>query len=158
MNNSILNTDGNSQSYGLLEPSAKVEYAMLALLELAINHGVTLTINDIAAKQPIPERYLEQILTQLRRAGIVQSQRGSKGGFLLVREPWEISLLEIVSLVEGERNEKRNANVLTIEKTLVWEIWERANIASVEVLGRYTLQDLCQEREIRSQNNPMYYI
>lgn len=158
MNNSILNTDGNSQSYGLLELSAKVEYAMLALLELAINHGVTLTINDIAAKQPIPERYLEQILTQLRRAGVVQSQRGSKGGFLLVREPWEISLLEIVSLVEGERNEKRNANVLTIEKTLVWEIWERANIASVEVLGRYTLQDLCQEREIRSQNNPMYYI
>jgi bacteriorhodopsin len=51
MNNSILNTDGNSQSYGLLELSAKVEYAMLALLELAINHGVTLTINDIAAKQ-----------------------------------------------------------------------------------------------------------
>ncbi len=113
MNNSILNTDGNSQSYGLLELSAKVEYALLALLELAINHGkkVTLTINDIAAKQPIPERYLEQILTQLRRAGIVQSQRGSKGGFLLVREPWEISLLEIVSLIEGERNEKRNANV-----------------------------------------------
>jgi bacteriorhodopsin len=53
MNNNILNTDGNSQSYGLLELSAKVEYAMLALLELAINHGkkVTLTINDIAAKQ-----------------------------------------------------------------------------------------------------------
>jgi len=160
MNNSILNNNENSQSYGLLELSAKVEYALLALLELAINHGkkVTLTINDIAAKQPIPERYLEQILTQLRRAGVVQSQRGSKGGFLLVREPWEISLLEIVSLIEGERNEKRNANVLTIEKTLVWEIWERANTASVEVLGRYTLQDLCQEREIRSQENPMYYI
>ncbi len=58
-------------------------------------------MNEITAKQPIPERYLEQILTNLRRAGVVQSQRGSKGGFLLVREPWQITLLEIVTMVEG---------------------------------------------------------
>ncbi len=67
-----------------------MEYALLALLELATHHDkkVPLTMNEIAAKQPIPERYLEQILTNLRRAGVVQSERGSKDGFLLVREPW----------------------------------------------------------------------
>jgi Rrf2 family protein len=77
MYSSILNTDLNSQSYALLDLSAKVEYALLALLELASHHDkkVTLTMSEIAAKQPIPERYLEQILTQLRRAGVVQSQR-----------------------------------------------------------------------------------
>jgi Rrf2 family protein len=160
MYSSILNTDLNSASYALLDLSAKVEYALLALLELASHHDqkVPLTMNEIVAKQPIPERYLEQILTQLRRAGVVQSQRGSKGGFILVREPWQITLLEIVTLVEGERKEKENSETPTIEKTLVREVWEQANVASTEVLRSYTLQDLCQEKETRAQNNPMYYI
>jgi len=160
MYSSIQNTDLNSQNYALLDLSAKVEYALLALLELAKNHDkkVPLTMNEIAAKQPIPERYLEQILTQVRRAGLVQSQRGSKGGFLLMREPWQITLLEIVTLVEGERKEKENSETPTIEKTLVLEIWEQANAASIEVLRGYTLQHLCQETETRSQKNPMYYI
>lgn len=115
-------------------------------------------MSEIAAKQPIPERYLEQILTNLRRAGVVQSQRGSKGGFILVREPWQITLLEIVTLVEGERKEKDTSESPTLERTLVYEIWEQANAGAIEVLGRYTLQDLCQEREIRAQQSPMYYI
>ena len=72
MYSSILNTDLNSQNYALLDLSAKVEYALLALLELASHHDkkVPLTMSEIAAKQPIPERYLEQILTQVRRAGL----------------------------------------------------------------------------------------
>lgn len=115
-------------------------------------------MSEIVAKQPIPERYLEQILTNLRRAGVVQSQRGSKGGFVLVREPWQITILEIVTLVEGERKEKDTSNSPTLEKTLVYEVWEKANAASIEVLGRYTLQDLCEERETRAQDSPMYYI
>jgi Rrf2 family protein len=160
MYSSILNTDLNSQNYALLDLSAKVEYALLALLELASHHDkkVPLTMSEIAAKQFIPERYLEQILTQVRRAGLVQSQRGSKGGFVLIREPWQITLLEIVTLVVGERKEKENSETPTIEKTLVLEIWEKANATAIEVLRSYTLQDLCQEREIRAQNNPMYYI
>nr|MDZ8097595.1 Rrf2 family transcriptional regulator [Nostoc sp. DedSLP01] len=150
----------NTQNYSLLDLSSKVEYALLALLELASHHGkkVPLTMSEITAKQPIPERYLEQILTNLRRAGVVQSQRGSKGGFVLVREPWQITLLEIVTLVEGERKEKDTSGSVTLERTLVYEIWEQANAAAIEVLGRQTLQDLCQEREIRAQQSPMYYI
>lgn len=137
-----------------------MEYALLALLELATHHGkkVPLTMGEITAKQPIPERYLEQILTNLRRAGVVQSQRGSKGGFVLVREPWQITLLEIVTLVEGERKDKDVSESPTLERSLVYEIWDKANAASVEVLSRYTLQDLCQERETRAQQSPMYYI
>lgn len=115
-------------------------------------------MSEITTKQPIPERYLEQILTSLRRAGVVQSQRGSKGGFLLTREPWQITLLEIVTLVEGERKEKGNSNPPTLEKSLIYEIWEQANTAAVEVLRGYTLQDLYQEREARAQQSPMYYI
>lgn len=150
----------NSQNYSLLDLSSKVEYALLALIELASHHNkkVPLTMSEITAKQPIPERYLEQILTNLRRAGVVQSQRGSKGGFILVREPWQITLLEIVTLVEGERKEKDSSAAPTLEKSLVLEIWEKANAAAVEVLNSYTLQELCQQREARAQQSPMYYI
>ncbi len=115
-------------------------------------------MSEITAKQPIPERYLEQILTSLRRAGVIKSQRGSKGGFILVREPWQITLLEIVTLVEGERKQKEYSEPPTVEKNLVQDIWQKANTAAVEVLGGYTLQDMCQERESRTQQNPMYYI
>lgn len=160
LNRSIKSTNLNSQNYALLDLSSKVEYALLALLELASHHGkkVPLTMSEITAKQPIPERYLEQILTNLRRAGVVQSQRGSKGGFVLVREPWQITLLEIVTLVEGERKEKETSDPPTLERSLILEVWDRANTASVEVLRSYTLQDLCQEREVRAQQSPMYYI
>ena len=159
-NSSILSTDLNSQNYTLLDLSSKVEYALLALLELASNKGkrAPLTMSEITAKQPIPERYLEQILTNLRRAGVVQSHRGSRGGFVLVREPWQITLLEIVTLVEGERKERGSSVTPTLERNLVHEIWEQANIASIEVLRSYTLQDLCQQREARLQQGPMYYI
>jgi Rrf2 family protein len=150
----------NSQNYALLDLSSKVEYALLALLELASNKGnrKPLTISEITAKQPIPERYLEQILTSLRRAGVVQSYRGSRGGFILAREPWQITLLEIVSYVEGETKQRQSPIAPTMERDLVHEIWEQANTACVEVLRSYTLQDLCQQREERLQHGPMYYI
>jgi Rrf2 family protein len=150
----------NSPNYALLDLSSKVEYALLALLQLAIHHDkkVPLTMSKITAKQPIPERYLEQILTSLQRAGVVKSQRGSRGGFLLVREPWQITLLEIVTFVEGDRKPKESSEPPTLEKNLVQNIWLQANNAAVEVLRSYTLQDMCQERDQKTQQNPMYYI
>ncbi|MBR8835739.1 MAG: Rrf2 family transcriptional regulator [Stigonema ocellatum SAG 48.90 = DSM 106950] len=155
-----MSRDLNSQNYALLDLSSKVEYALLALLELASHKGkkAPLTMSEITTKQPIPERYLEQILASLRRAGMVQSHRGSRGGFVLVREPWQITLLEIVTLVEGEKKDRESSETITLERDLVREVWDKANTASVEILKGYTLQDLCQERETRMQQEPMYYI
>lgn len=109
-------------------------------------------------KQPIPDRYLEQILASLRRAGLVKSQRGSRGGFVLAREPWQITLLEIVTLMEGERTEGEHVASTTPEKDLIYEIWDEANAACTKVLKHYTLQDLCEQLETRRQESPMYYI
>lgn len=156
-----MSTELNSQNYALLDLSSKVEYALLALLELACHKEkkipIPLTMSEITAKQTIPERYLEQILSSLRRGGVVQSQRGSRGGFTLAREPSQITLLEIVISVEGEKKE-RTMEPATLERNLVYEIWEKANAASIEVLGQYTLQDLCQQREAYMHQSLMYYI
>ena len=147
----------------LVELSSRLQYALLALVELA-NHSSQsepLRISQITARQPIPDRYLEQILTNLRRDGIVQSHRGAKGGYILAREAWKITLLEIIYSVngsggkpqEGERSESP-----TLEKDVVDEIWQQATESVKAVLGRYTLQDLCQRCNDSRQINPMYYI
>jgi Rrf2 family protein len=150
----------NKRNYAFLELSSKVEYALLALLELASNppDSAPLTISQITAKQPIPDRYLEQILTGLRRNGLVQSQRGVKGGYVLTRKPWQITLLEIVASLEGEGKEKDQSESATVEKEVVLEVWRQASDASQAVLSRYTLQDLCQRRDACQHKNPMYYI
>jgi len=104
-----------------VELSSRVEYALLALLELASHHpkDSPLTVNEITAFQEIPERYLDQILAVLRRAGIVQSLRGAKGGYLLAKEPWQITLLEVFSTLEGDGSgqAKKVSESATIEKT-----------------------------------------
>jgi Rrf2 family protein len=160
MNSGMMSGIFKKQNYALLDLSAKVEYALLALLELANHyvHKTPVTMSDISAKHPIPERYLEQILTSLRRAGVVQSQRGSKGGFVLAREPRQLTLLEVVTMLDGEQKEKEYLSEDTLEKNLVLNIWQQADLAAQAVLSQYTIQDLCEQREARLQKSQMYYI
>ena len=84
--------------------TSKGEYALKALIELAIDHdrGNTVTlINDVARRKKIPQKYLEQILLSLKNAGILVSKRGVGGGYSLSRSPENISLGEIIRAVEG---------------------------------------------------------
>lgn len=150
----------NSPNYILLELPSKVEYALLALLEMAsqTDPKKPLTVGEISAKQPIPERYLEQILATLRRGGLLKSQRGSRGGYILARSPREITLLEIVSLIEGSSHIQEPSALPTIEMKLVQESWQQANLAAQSILDQSTLYDLCKQREAHIQQNLMYYI
>lgn len=145
-----------------MELSCKCEYALLALLELATqyNEGEPLQIRQIAAQQNIPDRYLEQLLATLRRGGLVKSQRGAKGGYILARDPWKITLLEVFGCLEGldTRSSEDEVNPKTVESTVVQEIWQEARQAANLVLQKYTLQDLCEQLAAKRQMDIMYYI
>ncbi len=145
-----------------MELSCKSEYAILALLEMAAHYesGEPLQIRQIAAQQHIPDRYLEQLLATLRRGGIVKSQRGSKGGYLLTREPRKIILFEILECLEGSeaRTGEENVNSKTVDSSVIEEIWQEASRAANSVLQKYTLQDLCEKRDSLRQLDIMYYI
>jgi Rrf2 family transcriptional regulator, cysteine metabolism repressor len=145
-----------------VELSSRVEYALLALIELAdcCNIEKSLKISEIAARHSLPERYLEQILSTLRREGIVKSVRGAKGGYLLVKEPRQISLQEVIAVIEGERkpNEGEDESGLTPEKMVINEVWQQANETTKAFFHGYTIQDLCQQRDTLRQENTMYYI
>ncbi len=144
-----------------MELSCKSEYALLALLELAAHYqsGEPLQIRQIAARQSIPDRYLEQLLASLRRHGLVRSQRGAKGGYLLARGPWQITLLEIVDCIEGlDTQAESHHSKATPEKVVVWETWQEAYQAANAVLQGYSLQDLAERRDAKQQLDIMYYI
>jgi Rrf2 family protein len=142
-----------------MELSSKVEYALIALLELAIHYDQSepIQIRQIAERQSIPDRYLEQVFAVLRHAGIVRSQRGNKGGYLLAREPWQITLLEVFSCLEDSKTGSARDG-LSINQVIVREIWQQSQQSARTILRQHTLRDLCQQRDIRQRISSMYYI
>jgi Rrf2 family protein len=83
--------------------SAKTEYACIAVLELATSYGSgePVRIGKIAESHGIPPRFLVQILLQLKGAGLVSSTRGASGGYELIRDPADITLGEVIGVIEG---------------------------------------------------------
>ncbi len=82
--------------------SKKSEYACLALIDLSENIDKDLVKSgDIAVRKKIPKKYLEQILLLLKRLGYIRSKRGAEGGYKLARDPAEISVAEIIRLMDG---------------------------------------------------------
>jgi len=144
-----------------VELSCKTQYALLALLELARNYQTQepMQIRQIAEKQDISDRYLEQLLARLRRGGLVKSQRGAKGGYLLAREPWNITLLDLVKCLEGSEAPHQNSPILyTSEQAVVQEVWQEIDKQVKAQLQTYDLQTLSEQRNKKQQVNLMYYI
>ncbi|WP_404406691.1 RrF2 family transcriptional regulator [Pelagibacterium halotolerans] len=82
--------------------SQKSRYALRALVALTrAGHGNSLMISEIAVDQDIPKKFLEQILLELKRNGIVMSKRGKSGGYLLLKEPADISFGEVLRIIDG---------------------------------------------------------
>jgi len=159
-NRSILKGTAINLSF-IVDLSCKSEYALLALLELSDYYakGEPLQIRQIASQQSIPDRYLEQLLATLRRAGLVKSQRGARGGYLLVREPWNITLYDVVSCIEGFDAQAETAKTPgTPEALVVQDVWGEVRQAAEAVLQKHTLQDLVDRRNAKQQVDIMYYI
>jgi Rrf2 family protein len=120
-----------------------------ALTELARTGGsAPVPIGEIAKRRDIPVQFLEGLFATLRRAGILQSQRGVKGGYSFARPPEEITVLEVVEALEGR---------LDGEAASAGELWEEAVAAVRGVLGGATIADVAQ-RESRAAGAAMYYI
>jgi Rrf2 family protein len=145
-----------------VELSYKSQYAILALLELAVHYheDKPRQSRQIAEQYNIPDRYLEQLLATLRRGGLVRSQRGAKGGYFLAKEPWTITLLDILVCVEGTDVHKLDENTTppTLETTIVLDVWQEVHQSATAILKKYTLKDLCEKLDAQRQVNLMYYI
>jgi Rrf2 family transcriptional regulator, cysteine metabolism repressor len=133
----------------VLSITAKSPYAVSALAELARSGASKpVPIGELARRRDIPVQFLEGLFATLRRAGLLQSQRGVKGGYSFARPPDEITVLEVVELLEGE---------LGAEAAASGPIWIDAVGAVREALKSVTIEDVA-EREARSAGSPMYHI
>lgn len=144
-----------------MELSCKSEYILLALLELASHYHTQepLQLRQIAQRQNIPNRYLEQLLVNLKRSGLVISHRGAKGGYFLAKEPTAITLLEVMNCIEGFDQENPKADGTTGERQVIQKLWREVSAGAQKVLAGYTLQDLVEQCQIMQQSsNLMYYI
>ncbi len=98
--------------------SHRAEYALLALIHLAENYRNELCkISDIAMEKHIPRKFLEQILIVLNRAGYVRSRKGSRGGYMLAKPPNEITLAEVIRLIDGALAPVESASTYFYEPT-----------------------------------------
>ena len=151
--------DWRQPARGHLGFSAKTTYGLLALMELAdiASSGERLQVGEIAARQAIPERYLEQMMTSLRRGGILRSIRGARGGYQLARRAEQIQLSEVMACLEGDpspSDPSSGSTELQVISALADEL-RRQRYARLEAT---TLADLQRQRDTLRQAQAMYFI
>src|SRR6201995_4048509 len=130
----------------MLSITTKSPYALKALTELCRQGGETpVPIGELARQRGIPVQFLEQLFAVLRRAGLLRSQRGVKGGYAFAREPAEVTVLEVVELLDGRLGADAEG------------IFAEAAAAARGVLAKSTIADVV-ERENRQAGAHMYYI
>ena len=130
--------------------SAKVDYALRALAELAVAPPGPVKAERLADAQGIPLKFLENILTELRRAEIVSSQRGAEGGYRLARAAEEISLADAIRAVEGPIATVRGARPEEVAYTGaaagLRDVWIDLRASMRGVLEETSLADLVARR------------
>ena len=143
--------------------STKGEYGLRALLDLAQRYGEgPIQSRDIHQRQGIDENYLNQILILLRKAGLIESLRGPQGGHRLARQPGRITLLEVLTALEGpivpgDSSGDDHSPADPIDREVVREVWAGMRQHLEAYLGSLTLDDLCQRKRQRT-GDVMYYI
>jgi Rrf2 family protein len=140
--------------------SAKTEYGLVALIDLADAYagGGLVQTGEICRRHRIPERYLEQMLTSLRKGGLLRSIRGPRGGFQLARDPGSIAVNEVVACLEGESSSEGGQREGDAEFAVLAALDSRAEQARNAVLSALTLADLVRERDAAKAPQPMFYI
>jgi Rrf2 family protein len=143
--------------------STKGDYGVRALVELAHHFGQgPLQSAEIAARQGIPEPYLDQLLTTLRRAGFIRSVRGPQGGHALIREPADLKLSEVVAVLEGslspiacldEPNGCGKPGVCSQR-----EVWEAVRDATQKILDGVSIGDLADRERQAGDGGGRYII
>ncbi|MDE7205667.1 MAG: Rrf2 family transcriptional regulator [Lachnospiraceae bacterium] len=140
--------------------STKGRYALRIMTDLGAHMGETVKLKDIAARQEISEKYMEQIIAVLNKAGYVRSTRGAQGGYQLVKKPQEYTVGMILRLTEGSLApvECLAENALPCERNgrcATVEVYRRIYDAVNDVIDKITVQDLL---EIEKEKAADYYI
>jgi len=141
-----LRADRATRETAAVRVTAKVDYAVRALVELAAAEGATVKGDQLAESQRIPLKFLENILAELRRAGIVGSQRGADGGYRLQRAAGQVSIADVIRAVEGPLADVHGTPPEDLDPpgvaAPVREVWMATRAALRSVLEVVTVGDI----------------
>ncbi len=153
----------------MIHLSTKSEYAIKALVRLALSDGsAPVTARDIGAFTGVPPKFLEQVMHDLRQAGLVESQRGKGGGYVIARDPAAVSFADVIDLIDGRRADplvgpvgapgsnggKGRMRGGDQAEALVAPVWREVRECTRAILGSATIADAAA----RAAEAPMYYI
>ena len=151
-----------------MKRSTRCDYALRAVLELSHYYNNKLIrVSDLSKAQDIPNKYLEQIMLQLKKAGYVESRKGPSGGYALAKPPDEIFLGDIIRLVDKRWFSPEHSDPLTHLQSVgegrlhFFGVWAEVQEAIAKVLDAISMQDILRrEAKVSSRNKQgfIYYI
>jgi len=132
-----------------------VDYCLKALITLAERYPTAqpYRVEEIAAVQNVPENYLRRLLIELKRGGLVLSQKGPSGGYMLARHPSKITMAEVVQIIEGDYvpveclEDGSNALCQRADNCAMRDVWNEVRDSVNAILGGVTLQSLAERRK-----------
>lgn len=136
-----------------MQLSTKGRYAVRAMFDLSFySKGEPIPLSRISEREEISLHYLEQLFNKLRKGGVVESVRGPSGGFKLAKKPSEITIEEIIRIVEGDivpvsctESGQKNKTCHRADKCITFVLWKRLGKTIRDYLSSITLQDLIDE-------------
>jgi len=136
----------------------KSKYGLRALVYMACNPEKKFSVKEISEKEDISKRYLEQIFLILKKSGLIISSKGAYGGYILSKSPKEISVADILGVLEDTQGFLccNNYNLETLESVLEKEVWEKMDEKIKELTRNISLQDL--KDKYNDGRTDIYYI
>ena len=139
--------------------STKGDYGVRALIELSHHYGEgPLQSAHIAGRQRIPEPYLDQLLTTLRKAGFIRSVRGPQGGHALIKDPGEIRLSDVIKTLEGSLSPVSHLHDEGHQCRAAHEVWHKVEDATTQILDGVTIGDLARRQLEYNREGGRYVI
>lgn len=144
--------------------STRGRYGMRAMMDLAMNFGNgAILLRDVARRQGISLKYLEQLVTPLRAAGLLRGVRGARGGYMLAKDPETITLSEILQALEGSLAPvsciEENHPCVDMKSCATQELWNELHSAITHILENRSLKDLAERQMelMKTQENALIY-
>ncbi len=125
--------------------STKVRYGLRSLIALAQENGELLSISVIASEQELSQNYLENIFAEFKKAGIIESVKGAKGGYRLIVDPNEISIVDIMEMLDHEIHVGGNKKHDVLNDIINQRVYERLDKELYTYLKSITLAQIAEE-------------